>query len=71
MPRLVAVRRVPHVGTTISSGSHSAKDIYPFEYATMHRMGFFSLSKPPDPDLAGPFAASETAMRLSGRLLQA
>ena len=44
-------------------------DVYPLVYAIMHRVCFFVFPDHQILDLAGPFAAFETAARLSGRSL--
>ena len=55
--------------TIMSSRNCSAKDINPLECAIMHRIGFYIFPDHEILDLAGPFAAFETARRLSGRPL--
>lgn len=53
----------------MSRRSDGAKDPDPLVYAIMHRVGFFVFPDHQILDLAGPFAAFETASRLSGRPL--
>jgi transcriptional regulator GlxA family with amidase domain len=46
---------------------YGAKDLYPLNHATMHHVGFFVFPGHQILDLAGPFAAFETAAKLSAR----
>jgi transcriptional regulator GlxA family with amidase domain len=48
---------------------NGAKDVHPLYSAIMHRVGLFIFPGHQILDLAGPFAAFETATRLSGRPL--
>lgn len=53
----------------LTEKGYGENDIYPLFYAIMHRIGFFVFPDHQILDLAGPFAAFETAARLSGRSL--
>ena len=53
----------------MSTGSNGAKDIDPLYCAITHRVGFFVFPDHQILELAGPFAAFETAPLLSGQPL--
>jgi transcriptional regulator GlxA family with amidase domain len=53
----------------LTEKGYGENDLYPLVYAIMHRVGFFVFPDHQILDLAGPFAAFETATRLSGRSL--
>ncbi len=53
----------------MSTRALGANDVDPLFYAAMHRIAFFVFPDHQILDLAGPFAAFETAARLSGRPL--
>lgn len=54
---------------SMSIRAYGAKDVDPLYYAIMRHVGFFVFPDHQILDLAGPFAAFETAARLSGRPL--
>jgi transcriptional regulator GlxA family with amidase domain len=53
----------------LTEKGYGENDVYPLVYAIMHRVAFFVFPDHQILDLAGPFAAFETAARLSGRSL--